>query len=222
MNLKPSIPVEINDNVKALINVLNTDSDPIRLKIKPEPYAQVAQYIPAVKQKIREAGGKGMYGWSIWHHPLFLMLEAEFHAVWVSPEDELVDITPRPLELGFDEILFLPCPNFKYPGHLVNSVFLNVSDPNNRLVDDLIATFNTHYRLQNEGKLAYQEDVTVPREAMLPLANLQGMISEMVTHGKTRNSICHCSDGRTHGYKFKRCCGKNLDKFLESLVQKYT
>ena len=49
------------------------------------------------------------------------MIEAEFHANWKSPEDEVVDITPKP-ESGINRMLFIPDSSRKYEGKRVQSI----------------------------------------------------------------------------------------------------
>ena len=55
-------------------------------------------------------GGSIQYGWLIWEWPT-IMIEAEFHAVWVTPQGALKDITPNPFGMG--QVLFLPAPDIK-------------------------------------------------------------------------------------------------------------
>jgi hypothetical protein len=52
---------------------------------------------------VREHGGERVNGWIIWEGRF---AEAEFHAVWRSPEGELYDVTPR--ADGEKTVLFLP------------------------------------------------------------------------------------------------------------------
>lgn len=143
----PQVPPEIDANVEVMVNKLATNIAPIYLTIKPESYAQINECVPAVQQKICNDGGEIVYGWALWLHPMFKIIEAEFHSVWRSPDNELIDVTPKPSELSIGRILFLPDPNLRYEGIQINNVRVNISSNNNRLVDDLIATFDTHYRL---------------------------------------------------------------------------
>ncbi|WP_146198754.1 hypothetical protein [Pararcticibacter amylolyticus] len=46
-----------------------------------------------VAAKIFRDGGKMIVRWQLWQHPF--MLEAEYHAVWRSPDGSIVDITPK-------------------------------------------------------------------------------------------------------------------------------
>lgn len=57
-----------------------------------------------VIEKIKHDGGLIRFGWTIWEWP-GIFLTAEFHAVWGSPNGNLVDITPKPQ--GETRILFV-------------------------------------------------------------------------------------------------------------------
>ena len=83
-----------------------------------------ARYVPVVKdemglygwcsdgvlEKIKDDGGTIRFGWTIWEWPRIL-LTGEFHAVWISPTNELIDITPKPH--GEDRIVFVPDPSYR-------------------------------------------------------------------------------------------------------------
>jgi hypothetical protein len=48
-----------------------------------------------VLEKIKAEGGAIRFGWNIWEYA-GVYLTAEFHAVWVDPSGNLIDITPKP------------------------------------------------------------------------------------------------------------------------------
>lgn len=214
--LIPATPPEINNDVKALVEKIGTGTLPSYLEVTPESYAQINECVPAVQQKISQDGGKEMLGWQIWIIPRVMIIEAEFHSVWVSPTGEMKDITPK--EQGAEKILFLPDPELKYKGIQINNVRLNIS-PQNRLVDDLILMFDTNFRLQNEGDLAYQSTVQVKEALLSNMANTQGMITQMIVSGYTRNSRCICTRGQQEKKKYKHCCGKGLSEFMDEIVE---
>lgn len=56
-------------------------------------------------EKVRHDGGAIVFGWTIWEWPK-VMLTAEFHAVWESPDGDLIDITPKPQRET--SIIFVP------------------------------------------------------------------------------------------------------------------
>jgi hypothetical protein len=58
-----------------------------------------------VKRCVARYGGAPQYGWLIWQDAT-VVLDAEFHSVWASPDDGWKDISPR---AGGEELaLFLP------------------------------------------------------------------------------------------------------------------
>ncbi len=56
-------------------------------------------------------GGQAIEGWIIGQDTVHNFLEARFHSVWLSPEGELIDFTPR-IDLE-KRIMFLPDPKRK-------------------------------------------------------------------------------------------------------------
>ena len=137
-------PDSIDKNVNDLIRKVGTKTSPIYLDVEPESYSRVGECLPAVEEKIRRDGGTRVLGWQIWKTAI--LAEAEFHAVWKSPEEKLMDITPKPIPVP--RILFLPDPRAKYVGAQVDNVRINI--PGNRLVDDLIAIAQARFRLLNK------------------------------------------------------------------------
>lgn len=217
--LIPSTPLEIDNDVKALVEKLDTGTSPVFLDVTPESYAQINECVAAVQQKISEEGGEEKLGWQIWAIPGVMIIEAEFHSVWVSPTGEMKDITPK--QQGEQKVLFLPDPNLKYEGIQINNVRLNVS-PKNHLIDDLILIFDTEFRLSNEGDLAHQSSVKLNTALLSNMENLQGLITHMIVDGCTRNSRCYCSRGQEKKKKFKHCCGQDLTKFMVEVVEHNT
>lgn len=65
-----------------------------------ECHLNVARYVD-------QQGGDALRGWAIWEIP-GMLLQAEFHSIWISPTGAEVDVTPH--EDGEDRILFLPDP----------------------------------------------------------------------------------------------------------------
>jgi hypothetical protein len=69
---------------------------------RPEPWAQASNCFRNVERKVAESGGRAQFGWTF-HHRLAekmaglpLYLYATHHAVWVSPDGKLIDVTPYP------------------------------------------------------------------------------------------------------------------------------
>lgn len=203
-------PKEIDSDVKKLISIVCPGSKPIYLKVQPENYSEINECFPAVQEKIRRDGGFWVLGWQIWKSEV--LIEAEFHAVWKSPDGVLIDITPK--QLPISDILFLPDQKAKYDGSQVDNIRLNISG--NRLVDDFIEIAKAIFKLENEGERAFQYEVGFTgRESQIyqKLNVYKNGIYLMVKEGKSRKSYCFCGSRN----KYKHCCGKSLSKILKLL-----
>lgn len=69
---------------------------------KPESWAEATNCFRNVERKVAESRGRAQFGWTIHHRlaekieglPLYLYLT--HHAVWISPDGKLIDVTPYP------------------------------------------------------------------------------------------------------------------------------
>ena len=108
-------------------------------------------------------------GWAIWEWP-GVFIEAEFHAVWASPEGQLVDFAPRSLRSS--HVVFLPDPSRKYEGRQVD----NIRKPlvrHNDLIRYLFI-FRRRFEILNKGDLAFQlGSVSPPPKALKECQGLQ-------------------------------------------------
>ncbi len=189
-------PLAISDKILALCQSISKSESPVYVQCKPEPYAQINECIPAVKKKVKECGGRIRYGWQIWEWPNVL-IEAEFHSIWVSPDGQLLDITPKPWVV--ENILFLPDTDVKYEGKQINNLRVAIGD--NPMINDFISICDAIFRFENKG----EESVLYEwlHEMMLLTHN-------MIKSGLTRNGACPCGSGM----KYKACHGKKLYKKL--------
>lgn len=200
-------PSVIDSDVERIVQRIGTGTRPIYLDVVPEPYAKVVECFPAVEEKIRRDGGAQQIGWQIWKTDI--LVEGEFHAVWLSPDGQLLDITPK--QLPIDRILFLPDPNAKYRGCQVDNIRLNITD--NRLVVEFISVSEAIFRLENKGERSMQHEISLSKqEAQLhqALHQTKAAIYFMLQQGQSRNSPCFCQSGR----KYKRCHGEGLADVL--------
>ena len=144
--MKP--PTQIHSHVRSFCLSIS-DKDPTFVPSKPLPGSPINECFSIVPQHIVTHGGKAHTGWSIWEWP-GVMIEAELHMIWESPEGDLMDITPKPID--FDSILFLPDPKKEYRGRQFN----NIRKPlvNSLLVRRYIETHNRIFVELNKGDLA--------------------------------------------------------------------
>lgn len=100
-------------NITPLINLFASQLlkgvEPIFVPVKHDPYGLYGYCSDGVLEKMKHDGGNIRFGWTIWEWPSILFT-AEFHSVWISPEGDLIDITPKPAQET--KILFLPDDSF--------------------------------------------------------------------------------------------------------------
>jgi hypothetical protein len=110
---KSTTPKVIEAEVAKLLDYLELDpSTAARLK-----YTAPTTFTPELSMchfnawlQHRDQGGSVQIGWILWQMKELSFCEAMFHAVWVSPENQLVDVTPR--QDGEEEVLFVPDDRF--------------------------------------------------------------------------------------------------------------
>lgn len=70
------------------------NSTPVFVDVIQETDAQINECFPNIVRKIDRDGGAIEYGGKIWEWPNIL-IEAEFHSVWIAPDGTYIDITPK-------------------------------------------------------------------------------------------------------------------------------
>jgi hypothetical protein len=208
-------PKESDPDVQRLLKYIDSEIELAILSIEPESFARESDCIGAVREKVKRAGGRIVYGWQIWKCDH--LVEAEFHAVWETPDGELKDITPKNYP-GITHILFLEDEKTIYEDKAIDNKRINISG--NELVDHLFAVNKADFRLKNRGAKALLHDEEflkslTPEELrqLEELAAFKNNLSYMLDHGATVNSPCHCGSQK----KYKNCHGKNFLKRMSQL-----
>ena len=111
-------PRTISPNIRRLCAELSPGQTPMFVRVEPSAEATHGNCVFNVPPHIEQFGGRMILGWCIWEWP-GILLNAEFHACWLSPEEELIDITPKPDRER--TILFLPDPLLKFDGKPIPS-----------------------------------------------------------------------------------------------------
>ena len=110
-----------------------------------------------------------MIGWNIqeWKR---VLIEAELHAVWQSPEGPLSDITPKVVPVN--RILFVPDPSRQYTGLVVDNIRKPLrKDQSIRRLCDL---FHERFLEFNKGDLADQYGwIEPPPDVAARLVNIE-------------------------------------------------
>lgn len=183
---------------------------PVILVVQPEPFSQVAECFGNVATKIKNDGGAIIHGWLIWDWP-GVFTEAEFHAVWQSPEGKLVDITNPPHRET--SVVFLPDSSRSYTGRRVDSIRRAASE--NRVIKDFIRLCEANF--QRFGQIRSGAQIE-GREAELyeEFNRAKGFVLDIIRSGANRNAPCLCGGGE----RYKRCHEPKLHRFITELIGK--
>lgn len=163
------------------------------------------------KKKIGICEGRIQYGWTIWEWPR-IMIEAEFHAIWISPDNIPIDITPN--EYNVRRILFLPDDTRQYDFNKEGMRIDNVRRPlcDNQLVHDFIKIAEEIYAFEEKRSMGREIHLEGPNidfynNLLRTKARIQLQIKNtLCSHNDEvrRNDPCPCGSGK----KYKKCCGK--------------
>jgi hypothetical protein len=198
----PKVPAIEDKDVSKLIEAIGIDTQPIYVAVKPDSRALINECFPNVAEKIKTEGGYQVIGWQVWKTQN--LIEAEYHAVWRSDTNELLDITPKPAP--FSEILFLEDKGRIYEGSQVDNIRINISG--NTLVDDLISVCEMLFKIENKGSRAHEYQLALGGEELKIweiLQDIKAGLSLMLSQGLTKHQECFCGQD-----KYRKCHGKFL------------
>jgi hypothetical protein len=147
----PHAPHKKYGEVNTLCRRLVENGKALYLNVEPIDGAEVNECFPNVELAISCNGGSVQYGWQIWEGLPGLLLEAEFHAVWVDTNGKYHDVTPKAL-LGIKKILFLPDPTRKYEGKQIMNEFAALK--NDELLVGYVGNRRRYFEVINRGELA--------------------------------------------------------------------
>lgn len=201
-----STPAQVTPAVRRLADTISPGNEPIYLTVQSEPDAVVHECFPNVEAKIARDGGRMLCGWQIWEWP-HVMVEAEFHAVWKSPEGKLVEVTPKPH--GEVRILFVPDPRRTYQGLAIDNVRKPLRD--DQMIRHFIRVAELKTDVLNRGERALEYGhVSVPAHEIEPLLQIQQFLGEALLAKQRDHSPCPCDSGG----KYKRCHGRQFEALL--------
>jgi len=144
-------------------------------------------------------GGQQVNGWAIWQWANVLV-EAEAHSVWRSPEGELIDITPH--VNGESQVLFLHDAGMVYSGQSIGNVRLALTG--SPLVAELVDLGDRIDAVMCSYKPGTEIPFSELRHRLLPLKERREAIVRMLNQKAGRNDPCPCQSG----LKYKKCCGR--------------
>jgi hypothetical protein len=125
---------------------------PTFVPVRPAPKAETGMCHSNVTEQVLREGGSLVNGWAIWINRLFVM--AEFHAIWITPTCEAVDVTP-PAE-GETRVLFAEDPayppSFDFNRRPQNRAMRTIGRPDSVTVLKAIAALPPTRRAYEEGR----------------------------------------------------------------------
>ena len=197
-------PNEISEEILQFCGEIDPTTKPVFLE-----FFQVDGYISGecygnVEKHIEKNGGDVQYGWIIWEDPK-LLLEAEFHAVWVNKKGEYIDVTPKVDKEN--RVLFLPDSKRELNGKLIDNIRKALAD--NADVRTRIKVGKKKFEIRNK----YYEGNPIIQIPEFELRNLDSYLKTVYfeeinkdkLNGKVKiyvNEPCPCGSGK----KYKRCC----------------
>jgi hypothetical protein len=118
--------------------------------VRPPLWARAGWCTDNVDRAIADWGGRSEPGWRIIETLPTVLLEAEFHMLWISPDEEAIDVTPA-LVRGVP-FPFLPDPRLRYEGRQIDNRRLALRD--DPMIDQLITMSERRFAQMNAGGLA--------------------------------------------------------------------
>jgi hypothetical protein len=205
----PFVPKIGDRHLTTLIEKIGINAQPVYIDIMPERGAIENECFPNVNEKIKKEGGSIITGWQIWKTQN--LIEAEFHAVWKSDSNNLLDVTPK--QISFSQILFIEDNERVYDGSQIDNVRINISG--NTLADDLISVCEAIFKIENKGFRKFEYELKLSDEEAMIWKILQDMkqgLSLMLYQGLTKHQTCFCRKD-----KYKKCHGRLLPEIKAAL-----
>ena len=189
---KRTTPYKITDVIIKFCEETVSSVKPMYIPVRAVTGSEQNECFINVQKVVEKYGGKQVNGWAIWQWANILV-EAEAHSVWESPEGQLVDITPH--VYGEKEILFLRDDSMVYRGKTIVSKRMPLT--HSPLAAEYIELMNERDRLISE---AVGKTYAMPVQMAARIAMIEAMANETVKG----NEFCPCRSG----LKYKKCCGK--------------
>lgn len=182
-------PHELKEDIKLLCNANGMDNAFYVVK-RPKFDCDAGNCFTNVEKYVGKFGGSLLMGWKITVRTN-LYIEGEAHAVWQTPEKEIVDITPDQEE--YDRILFSSQESMS----VCKTPSKYVPITSSALVQEYIALKNTFESIRcgtTDGV------VRIPKQLVVDILTMDGVFASKTG----RNDKCPCQSG----LKYKLCCGQ--------------
>jgi SEC-C motif len=192
-------PARIDPSVRRLIESLAPGRQARYLDVRPEPDAAIDGCFSNVRTKSERDGGRMLCGWQLWEWPRVL-IEAEFHAVWLSPDGKMEEITPK--RHGETSVLFVPDERRGYEGKVVDNVRVALDD--DQLVHHFIRVSRAIVQVTAGSRAG-----DGPKK-IASLRKAQRFLGCSIHSGLREHDPCLCGSGS----RYRRCHGHELERAL--------
>lgn len=191
--IRETTPVRITQAIIDFCASITSDSSPEYIDVCPAPWAALNECFNNVSRMVKQYGGSMISGWSVWQRGNML-LDAEAHAIWRTPDGKLIDITPH--NYNEKRILFLFDSSVCYQGITIPSHRQALTD--SPLVAEFIRLYSERDHIMQTSTLG--NVYVMPADLHNRINALQLKFSQEVG----RNDPCPCGSG----LKYKKCCGQ--------------
>lgn len=197
---RETTPIRVTDMIMELCSGIVPDAKPEYIQVEAQGWCLPMECFPNVERMVREHGGQQVNGWAIWQWANILV-EAEAHSVWRSPEGELVDVTPH--DNGEREILFLHDASMVYAEKSIGNVRLPITG--SPLAAELVDLGNRMDAVMCSYKPGTEIPLMELQRRLLPLNEQREAVLGILNQKVGRNDPCPCQSG----LKYKKCCGRD-------------
>ncbi|QLL14263.1 SEC-C metal-binding domain-containing protein [Pseudomonas chlororaphis] len=185
------------------VRSLNPEAELIYVPVEPTSDSAPNECYSNVERLVKEEGGRKIMGWQVWEWPGYFA-EAEYHAVWESPTNGLIDVTPKTEK----QILFIADSKINFTGERINNIRSALIDA--EVVHDFIALGNAKHaifgHIPNGTRLETWKVVIGER-----LDQATALLPNLFKKGAKNNQPCPCSSG----LKYQDCHRMEIKKTIE-------
>lgn len=189
---RETTPIKITQAIMDMCASITSSSTPVFVTVQPKPWALPHECFNNVQQMIRQNSGTMISGWAIWQWGNIL-LDAEVHAIWQSPDGDFTDITPH--NYSETRIFFLPDASVNYKEVPIRSHRKALTG--SALVAELIHLYSKRDDIMCSS--AAGNTYALPVAMVLRINQIQTLLHQKAG----RNDPCPCGSG----LKYKKCCG---------------
>ena len=122
--IRETTPARITQVIIDFCASITSDSSPEYIDVCPASWATPNECFNNVPRMVKQYGGSMISGWAVWQRGNML-LDAEAHAIWRTPDGKLIDITPHSYnESEFSSCLILPFAIMELPFRVTDKLLL--------------------------------------------------------------------------------------------------